>query len=787
MTDTNLIAKAEKLFLEGEVEQARTQFEHALEENPYNAEILNNLGVISHESGDPYTAEAYFLRAIENDNETKDSYLNLLPILCEIGSVTCTVLLADYMLSKFPGQRDVEQQVAEVIQFIAKDFATKIPGLTASYWHDRNILKYSDLYQFLLFPNKKKNHQPELTPFIHALRIAAEKDAYIDACKLMNPKFQIEKKSPLEYLLLSCFWLAVNRIYECRLFASFLLDDKEYGPLARRLLDLTIPKENSRAVADAYQHILIVMEEGIGNMVMLTPALQAIHQRLPMSKITVLCSDIAAQIIDDLPYVHKTISALKAEKFDLVLNTIWAQQTIKKYETSLYEQADFHFSSDFKIGIDHEIEANFRLANFLGHGGPVPEPQVCSAPCELIDFTGRQLAVLANTTVNNNGWERKRWPYYPQLAEKLMQDGYQVVVVGGADEAKKFSGKYWPQGVQDLQGQLSLKETAGLIKKASIFIGNDSGPAHMAAALGIPTYVLFGPSLISKNRPFGKQVAVLSKEMPCSPCQYTERWAKCTDWQCMASLTVDRVFDRIKNTSAPQGCLLGRKDSHELKIVNRQNKLFVKNDVSEEPLRIHLVGKGVTNFPWGMEIEMQRVFERMGCEVMQTDYVAHANDFANRFFRPAHLMLVFRGSGIPGELIQRVPYKTVLWYQDDVFAAGHVRKDLQYNARFFDHVSTFDNNAIMEYKKYGVEKIDWLPLGATPEIYNKQFLPKKYDVSFVGNIYPNRKALFDRLAKKFNLHVSQAFAQDAARIYNEAKIVLNLGIGKTGIQQRVFE
>ncbi|KAA3615503.1 MAG: hypothetical protein DWQ05_14220 [Calditrichaeota bacterium] len=787
MVVTNLIAEAEKLFLDGDVERARTQFEEALDEYPFHAEILNNLGVIAHNSGDPYTAEAYFLRAIENDADSPDGYLNLLPVLCEIGSVTRAVLLSNSMLARFPESEDVLQQIKDVEKFIVEDFATKIPNLMATYWHDRNILNYSESFQQMLLPIHDNRTPAASGNLIGALALAAENDDYIAACKQILAQVAGEKLSQLENLFFACFWYAANRIYESRLYASYILDDENYGHFARALFDASLSKENSQTVAKAYKHILVIMDEGIGNMVMLTPTLQAIHQRFPMSKISVLCSKTSAQIIDGLSFVDATMQKWSDEKFDLTLGSIWAQTSLSKYDKKLEKQSTFTFSSQLKIGVDHEVEANLRLANFLGYSGNIPIPQVSTESCEIIDLADRELAILANTTVNNNGWERKRWPHYRELAAKLIADGYQVAVIGGDDEAGKFPENYWPAGVQNLQGKLSLQETAGVIEKSTLVIGNDSGPAHIAAALGVPTYVLFGASNISKNKPIGKNVHVLTKDLPCSPCQYTDRWEKCTDWRCMAAISANWVFDRIKGRSNPVQCTLAGKNTEKLSIIRKDNKLFVKNEQVEEPLRIHLVGKGVTNFPWGMETEMMRVFEKMGCEVIQTDYVAHANDFAARFFRPAHLMLVFRGSGIPGELIERVPCKTVLWYQDDVFAAGHVPRDLAFNARYFDHVYTFDFNAIEEYKKYGVREIDWLPLGATPEIYNKQFLPKKYDISFVGNVYPNRKALFQRLEKKFNLFVTQAFAKDAAKIYNESKIVLNLGIGKTGIQQRVFE
>ncbi len=784
---TNIIAEAEKYYLSGEVERARSHFEKALAENPYNAEVLNNLGVIAHESGDPYTAEAYFLRAIENDADSVDGYLNLLPLLCEIGSVARAALLAEFMLDRFAGNEDIQAQTMQVVEFLAMDFAKKLPELMAGYWHDRNILKYSELFQHLCEKSDRIQEQNAHAKLTAALAYVARNDDYPRACKHITPHFETENLMPVEYLLLSCFWFAAERIYESRLYASFLLDDEKFAHLARALIDAGLTKVNSQVVAAAYKKILVVMDEGIGNMVMLTPSLQGIRRRFPSSEITVLCKKLSAQIIDGLPFVDKTVQQLADDQYDLVLCSIWSQNFLSQNAVEMPKKTTFAFTAPFKIGIDHEVEANFRLANFLGCGNQFPLPQVAWEPCEMIDLTDRDLAIIANTTVNNDGWERKRWPHYAALAEKLLHGGYQVAVVGGDDEASKFSAGYWPAGVLDLQGKLNLKETAGLIKQAALFVGNDSGPAHIAAALAVPTYVLFGASNISKNRPLGKNVHVLTKELPCSPCQYTERWKKCTDWQCMAKMSADWVFDHIKGRKSQVRCLLSTKETEKLTLVRRQNRLFVKSEDAEEPLRIHLVGKSVINFPWGMEIEVARVFERLGCEVITTDYVAHANDFSARFFRPAHLMLVFRGSGIPGQLIRRVACKSVLWYQDDVFAAPHVQRDLAFNARFFDKVYSFDKNAIDEYKKYGVKNIDWLPLGATPEIYHKQYLPKKYDVSFVGNIYENRQALFKKLEKKFNLYVTQAFARDAAGIYNQSKIVLNLGIGKTGIQQRVFE
>lgn len=255
----------------------------------------------------------------------------------------------------------------------------------------------------------------------------------------------------------------------------------------------------------------------------------------------------------------------------------------------------------------------------------------------------------------------------------------------------------------------------------------------------------------------------------------------------MADMTPEWVWEQIAPHLDRDQLRLPRKNYSDCHLLGRDGRLWLTDGTITEPLTIHLVGKARTNFPWGMENEMIRAFEQMGCTVFHTDYVGDQEDFVSKFQRPAHVMMVFRGSGIPPELILNTSYLALLWYQDDVFAAAHAPRDLAFNGRFFDLVYCFDYFALDKYHQFGIRNVAWLPLAAATEIYHKSFRPKRYDVTFVGNIYPNRRALLDRLAAKFNVHVAQAFGEEAAKIYSESKIVLNLGIGRTGIQQRVFE
>ncbi len=214
---------------------------------------------------------------------------------------------------------------------------------------------------------------------------------------------------------------------------------------------------------------------------------------------------------------------------------------------------------------------------------------------------------------------------------------------------------------------------------------------------------------------------------------------------------------------------------------------YIQNGKVSERIKVHLVGARWSNFPWGMENEIFRSFEKMGYEVFDTDYRQQRGQFEELFLRDAHLMLVFKGSGISPELIQQVRCPAVLWYQDDIFTTEHGRRDIAYNASAFDVVYSFDLDALGEYCKQGVREVRWLPLAMSPAVHRKTYMPKKYDVSFVGNLFPNRKQLIERLQKRFDVFVTRAYMDEMVNIFNQSKIVLNLGIGPTGIQSRVFE
>ena len=91
----------------------------------------------------------------------------------------------------------------------------------------------------------------------------------------------------------------------------------------------------------------------------------------------------------------------------------------------------------------------------------------------------------------------------------------------------------------DLCGKTPIDVSIGWLAMAEGVVAVDCGLAHCAAAVGMPTTVLFGPTSIEKNRPVGPRVRVLTRGVDCQPCQFSGRFPACRDNRCMDFDPVD--------------------------------------------------------------------------------------------------------------------------------------------------------------------------------------------------------------------------------------------------------
>ena len=145
-------------------------------------------------------------------------------------------------------------------------------------------------------------------------------------------------------------------------------------------------------------------------------------------------------------------------------------------------------------------------------------------------------------------WFFKCWPVAQMaaLVERLQGEGHVVVLTAAPSNDEKAMlaaiQARLSKPAFSLSGQLSLKELAALTQAAKLFIGVDSAPMHIAAAVGTPTIALFGPSGDKQWGPWGVPFRVISStQHPCRPCGIDGcGGGKVSD--CLTSLTVDEVL-----------------------------------------------------------------------------------------------------------------------------------------------------------------------------------------------------------------------------------------------------
>ncbi len=145
-------------------------------------------------------------------------------------------------------------------------------------------------------------------------------------------------------------------------------------------------------------------------------------------------------------------------------------------------------------------------------------------------------------------WPTKNWPesHFADLARRLVDGaGAQVYLVGGPADAE--AGRHIRQAadrgdrVLDLCGRTNLVEMGSLVQEMHLAVTVDSGPMHMAAALGVPVLALFGPTDPVRTGPYGSGHRVLRVErLPCSPCR-SDRCAR-EDHACLRNLYPSAVY-----------------------------------------------------------------------------------------------------------------------------------------------------------------------------------------------------------------------------------------------------
>lgn len=147
-------------------------------------------------------------------------------------------------------------------------------------------------------------------------------------------------------------------------------------------------------------------------------------------------------------------------------------------------------------------------------------------------------------------WRNKQWPaeHFAALVRRLAQTVPRVrfVILGAvADQPKaEIIAAGAPDKCLNITGRTSLPELVECLRKCTLLIGNDSGPMHIAAALGKPVIALFGPTDPSRTGPYRQIHRVLQLSLPCVPCM-SKKCRATRPMACLRDLTPETVAERV--------------------------------------------------------------------------------------------------------------------------------------------------------------------------------------------------------------------------------------------------
>jgi ADP-heptose:LPS heptosyltransferase len=233
------------------------------------------------------------------------------------------------------------------------------------------------------------------------------------------------------------------------------------------------------------------------------------------------------------PYIHT------AKNFIALVNALLSETPTVPYSKTIIP--------------DEEIALQIRRAS-ASASDKVREKIGALAPKR--DFSRLRL-VLVNPN-SSEMLQQRRWmpERYTELIRRILAANDDVLVlITGARNERAQAEEMVAQCASDrciaFAGHTEMTDLPALYDLAAVIVSNDSGPAHFAAASGLPTIVLFGPETPSLYRPLGKPTVIYAG-LACSPCVSVSnsRNSACTDNVCMRAITVDQVFAAVTSVLA---------------------------------------------------------------------------------------------------------------------------------------------------------------------------------------------------------------------------------------------
>jgi lipopolysaccharide heptosyltransferase II len=335
-----------------------------------------------------------------------------------------------------------------------------------------------------------------------------------------------------------------------------------------------------------FPKILIVQPSRIGDIIFALPVISAIKKKYPNARISWIVDERCAEILDGnsllenifvwdrkqktYGYYRDLKKRLRLQKFDLSIDLhglaksaflVWlaaAKFKIASSSTNGMREFSWLISKEIKSPKHyHCVERHFETAKYLGCLEKI------SYHIEIVQSAfdsvrEKLLKENKNIKVENiigvhpgGGWVSRRWDTskFALLSDRLNRElACDIVLVGGKEGGESERGindeiiSKSSVNITDMTGKLTLKELCAFLKICKVFVGNETGPMHIATALNTQSVAILGPTNAMRTGPYKGRTKIIQHFVECQPC----RNRNCDDIKCMRLVTVDEVFAAVK-------------------------------------------------------------------------------------------------------------------------------------------------------------------------------------------------------------------------------------------------
>ena len=304
----------------------------------------------------------------------------------------------------------------------------------------------------------------------------------------------------------------------------------------------------------------------MGDCLLLTSPLRALKQEFPSFQVSVLVEERFAECFAGNPDIDHVIASrdkfstaatLFRHRYHGVVNLHGGPTSLiysccawgKRIGGEHYQYAKLYHGRFPAPNPDvHTVRSTLEIMRWLGLHSATPPPlryEVHSAEARKVAqmLDGRPYAVIhPGALMTTKRWDPHR---FAAVARTLQQQGLNIVLTSGPGEQAVVAEVAQEVSPTTMILGLTIAELAELIRNARLYVGNDSGPMHLAAAVGTPTIAVWGSSDSRRWRPWSVEHRVVQNPFECNPCP-GYRCLVADSPLCIESVTINQVNDAVK-------------------------------------------------------------------------------------------------------------------------------------------------------------------------------------------------------------------------------------------------